>query len=81
MCEKLKAQASDAEQENQCLISEILAMKSQLGSKEAEVVDERKQAREEVQTQVDKARQETVLMVEMATQESLAPLRSEVDTL
>ena len=81
MCEKLKAQVSDAEQEKQSMGSEVLAVKSQLSAKEAELVGERKNSREEVQAQVDKVRQETVLMAEMATQESLAPLRSELDAL
>ena len=80
-CEKLKAQISDAEQEKQSLGSEVLAVKSQFSAKEAELADERKNFREELQTQVDKVRQETVLMSEMATQESLAPLRSELDAL
>ena len=80
-CEKLKTQVSDTEQERQSLGSELLALKSQMSAKEAELADERKFAREEVQAQVDKARQEAVLMAEMATQESLAPLRSESDAL
>ena len=80
-CEKFKAQVSDAEQERQSLGSELLALKSQMSAKEAELAEERKFARDEVQAQVDKARQEAVLMAEMATQESLAPLRSESEAL